>query len=99
MQRLMLLLSLPGSNGFGFEQTAEAIMGLLDGLHVENTVLVGYSLGARLALYLAEKHGHRLQTVVSISGSTGLSGEHCWPFRCHCAAGMCILACAFASAF
>ena len=75
MQRLMSLLSLPGFNAFGWEQTAEAIMGLLDGLHVENALLVGYSLGARLALYLAEKHGHRFQTVVSISGSTGLSGE------------------------
>lgn len=64
-----------GSNAFGFEETGEAIIALLDCLQAKSAVLVGYSLGARLALYLAEKHGHRLQTVVSISGSPGLSGE------------------------
>ena len=68
---LSLLL---GSDAFGFEETAEAIEALLEGLHAKDVVLVGYSLGARLALYLAEKHGHRLQTVVSISGSTGVKG-------------------------
>lgn len=63
-----------GANAFGFEETAEAVVGLLHGLHAEDVVLVGYSLGARLALYLAEQHAHSLHTVVSISGSTGLQG-------------------------
>lgn len=70
------LLLLLGFDAFGFEDTAEAIVGLLDGLNVKDVVVVGYSLGARLALYLAEKHGHRLGTVVSVSGSTGLKGMH-----------------------
>lgn len=70
-----LLLSL-GANTFGFEETAEAIVALLDGLPAKDVVMVGYSLGARLALYLAENHGHRLRTVVSISGSTGIKGIH-----------------------
>ena len=70
------MLLLLGSDAFGFEETAEAIVGLLDGLNVKDVVVVGYSLGARLALYLAEKHGHRLGTVVSVSGSTGLKGMH-----------------------
>lgn len=64
-----------GANAYGFEETAEAVMRLMNCLLVEKAVLVGYSLGARLALHLAAKHGQRLQTVVSISGSTGLSGE------------------------
>lgn len=70
------MLLLLGSNAFGFRETAEAIAGLLEGLHAKDVVMVGYSLGARLALYLAEKHGHRLGTVVSISGSTGIKGTH-----------------------
>ena len=57
-------------------ETAEAIVALLESLHAKDVVMVGYSLGARLALYLAEKHGHRLQAVVSVSGSPGIQGAH-----------------------
>ena len=41
-------------------------------------VLVGYSLGARLALYLSSHFGDRFKMVVSISGSAGIAGQ----FRC-----------------
>lgn len=75
MQRLMPVQLLLGSNAYGFEETAEAVMRLLDCLFDEKAVMVGYSLGARLALHLAAKHGQRFQTVVSVSGGLGLSGE------------------------
>ena len=82
MQSLRPLQLLLGAKAFGFEETAEAVIGLLHGLHAEDVVLVGYSLGARLALYLAEQHEHCPHTVVSISGSTGLKGTpthlDCW---------------------
>ena len=66
---------LPGSTAFGFVETAEAVACLLDNMHTESMVLVGYSLGARLALYLAQHFGHNVETVVSISGSTGMPGK------------------------
>ena len=37
-------------------------------------VLVGYSMGARLALYLATHFGTKFRAVVSISGSIGIPG-------------------------
>ena len=66
-------------------------MSLLDGLLLKNVILVGYSLGARLALYLAERHGHRLHTVVSISGSTGVKGAPTWSSGYYHAADMLLL--------
>jgi 2-succinyl-6-hydroxy-2,4-cyclohexadiene-1-carboxylate synthase len=38
----------------------------------ERAVVVGYSLGARLALALAIRHSDRVQALVAISGSAGL---------------------------
>jgi 2-succinyl-6-hydroxy-2,4-cyclohexadiene-1-carboxylate synthase len=38
----------------------------------ERAVVVGYSLGARLALALALRHSDRVQALVTISGSAGL---------------------------
>ena len=67
-----------GSETFEFEAAATAIMAavnaILPGSSTE-IVLVGYSLGARFALYLSSHFGDRFQMVVSISGSPGIAGE------------------------
>ena len=70
-----ILFSGPGS--FDFQQTGKAVVAAITALMGENPrdmVLVGYSLGARLALYLTTQFGDSLKTVVSISGSVGVSG-------------------------
>jgi pimeloyl-ACP methyl ester carboxylesterase len=48
---------------------AEDAFNLLDHLHIQRADVIGYSLGARIATFLAEKHGERLGRVVL--GGTG----------------------------
>jgi len=76
-----------GSETFEFEAAATAVMAavnaILPGSSTE-IVLVGYSLGARLALYLSSQFGDRFQMVVSISGSPGIAGKvQCLLFACN----------------
>lgn len=53
-------------------QTAEAIVDLLDHLQISRCYLVGYSMGGRLALYLALHFPQRFPKVVVESASPGL---------------------------
>ena len=78
-----ILVDLPGhglSAGcppglYPMPQAALALLAVLDGLGVETCVPVGYSMGGRLALYLALTHPDRCRAVVLESGSPGLASE------------------------
>ena len=78
-----ILVDLPGhgaSTGlpeatYTMEGAAEAVISLLDHLDVRRCVLVGYSMGGRLALYLALHYPARWQRLVLESASPGLESE------------------------
>lgn len=73
-----LILDLPGhgetrfSAQYTMENTANAIVHLLNELGIDRANLVGYSMGGRLALYLALNHPERFSKTVIESGSPGL---------------------------
>lgn len=72
-----LALDLPGhgtnpQNDCHFEAMAAQFWQDLDDMHIHKIHLVGYSMGGRLALYLAVMFPKRIQSVVIISGSPGL---------------------------
>jgi len=78
-----ILVDLPG-HGFsakcpaGFHpmpQAAHALLAVLDHVGVGQCVPVGYSMGGRLALYLALTHPDRCRALVVESGSPGLASE------------------------
>ena len=78
-----ILMDLPG-HGLSSEcpaglypmpQAAIALLAVLDELGVGKCVPVGYSMGGRLALYLALTHPDRCSAVVVESGSPGLASE------------------------
>ncbi|MEH1827950.1 MAG: 2-succinyl-6-hydroxy-2,4-cyclohexadiene-1-carboxylate synthase [Nostoc sp.] len=79
-----LTLDLPGhgkTQVFGEEEyytmanTAHALINLLDELKIAKCFLVGYSMGGRLALYLALHFPERFHKVVLESASPGLPTE------------------------
>ena len=55
--------------------TAAEIIKLLDSLNIERTMLVGYSMGGRLALYLALRYPERCTSLFLESASPGLENE------------------------
>ena len=55
--------------------TAQALLGVLDDLGVERPVIAGYSMGGRLALYLALRHPDRCSGLFLESASPGLQDE------------------------
>ena len=78
-----ILMDLPG-HGLSSEcpaglypmpQAAIALLAVLDELGVGKCVPVGYSMGGRLALYLALTHPDRCRALVVESGSPGLASE------------------------
>ncbi|HEY9906791.1 MAG TPA: 2-succinyl-6-hydroxy-2,4-cyclohexadiene-1-carboxylate synthase [Thermosynechococcaceae cyanobacterium] len=79
-----LMIDLPGhgqtivsgvEEQYTMPRTAEAIVALLDHLQISQSFLVGYSMGGRLALYLALHYPHRFPKVVLESASPGLENE------------------------
>lgn len=57
---------------YTMEAMSEALIQLLDHLQLEKILVLGYSMGARLALYLATHYPERLSGLVLESGSPGL---------------------------
>lgn len=64
---------------FSLEHMADALIALLSSMKVENSgarfILVGYSLGARLAYLVASKRPDLIAQVMSIGGAPGMDGE------------------------
>ena len=60
---------------FSFEVTAKTIIDYLDNEGISNTSLAGYSMGGRLALYLAIYYPEIIDKVVIESSSPGLKTE------------------------
>lgn len=60
---------------YSLPNTADAIVVLLDQLQIAQANLVGYSMGGRLALYLALNYPDRFAKTVIESGSPGLRTE------------------------
>lgn len=76
-----LTIDLPGhgktqfSNEYTMENTADAIVKLLNELEIDQANLVGYSMGGRLGLYLALSYPERFPKAVIESGSPGLKTD------------------------
>ncbi|MFN6538145.1 MAG: 2-succinyl-6-hydroxy-2,4-cyclohexadiene-1-carboxylate synthase [Nostoc sp. EkiNYC01] len=66
---------LGGDEYYSMPNTAHAIIKLLDELKVAKCFLVGYSMGGRLALYLALHFPERFFKVILESASSGLATE------------------------
>ena len=59
-------------NEITFEETASSIIRLLANLNIQRCYLVGYSMGGRIALYLALNHPENFIRIVMESASPGL---------------------------
>lgn len=64
-----------GSENYSMETTASAIVALLEELQIESPHVLGYSMGGRLALYLAVHYPARFRRIVLESSSPGLDTE------------------------
>lgn len=64
-----------GPEAYTIEGSARAVIQTLDELGVERPVVAGYSMGGRLALYLALRHPERCAGLFLESASPGLESE------------------------
>jgi 2-succinyl-6-hydroxy-2,4-cyclohexadiene-1-carboxylate synthase len=60
---------------YSFENVLMSMLNLLEELHVQQFALVGYSMGARVGLYLAQHLRDRVVALVIESGTPGISDE------------------------
>ncbi len=60
---------------YTFSHTAQALIDLLNHLKISRTNILGYSMGGRIALYLACKFPDRVEKVILESASPGLKTE------------------------
>jgi 2-succinyl-6-hydroxy-2,4-cyclohexadiene-1-carboxylate synthase len=67
---------------FSMEAEAKALIALLDHLKIERTHVLGYSMGARLALYMKVNAPDRVDGLIMESGSPGLEDEQERLTRC-----------------
>lgn len=58
-----------------FDATSAAICILLEKLDIKTCIPIGYSMGARMALYFAHKHREKVTRLVLESGTAGLQTE------------------------
>jgi 2-succinyl-6-hydroxy-2,4-cyclohexadiene-1-carboxylate synthase len=66
---------LEGDEYYTMENTAQALINLLDELKIAKCFLVGYSMGGRLGLYLTLNFPERFLKVILESASPGLSTD------------------------
>jgi 2-succinyl-6-hydroxy-2,4-cyclohexadiene-1-carboxylate synthase len=64
-----------GDEAYAMPETANAIVQLLNHLNIPHANLVGYSMGGRLALYLALHYADRFPKTILESASPGLKTE------------------------
>ena len=68
--------SVAGNSPFNIEAMSAAVAALMQALDLPpDACLVGYSLGARVALHAAVHHTNLMSKVVLISGTAGISDE------------------------
>ncbi|MEG4571460.1 2-succinyl-6-hydroxy-2,4-cyclohexadiene-1-carboxylate synthase [Microcoleus sp. N3A4] len=60
---------------YNMQNTAQALIQLLDDLQIDKCLLLGYSMGGRLALYMTLHFPERFEKVVLESASPGLKTE------------------------
>lgn len=65
----------PAPHRYTMPQVAADLIALLDAWQIEQTALLGYSMGGRLALYLACHHPARFSQIILESSSPGLATE------------------------
>jgi 2-succinyl-6-hydroxy-2,4-cyclohexadiene-1-carboxylate synthase len=65
-------LGLPYAEAYTIEGAAKMLCELLDGLEIERPLVVGYSMGGRLALYLALRHPEKCSGLFLESASPGI---------------------------
>ena len=58
-----------------FEEVSKAFIASLDALGIPSTALIGYSMGARVAMHIARDFPERITELVVIGGHPGLEGE------------------------
>ena len=59
-------------DGGGFDEVVSGFINSLDAIEVEQTALVAYSMGARVAMHVAAAHPERVTHLVVIGGHPGL---------------------------
>ncbi len=64
-----------GLGNYSFTRTAQALIDLLDHLKISKAHVLGYSMGGRIALYLACEFPDRIEKVIVESASPGLKTE------------------------
>jgi 2-succinyl-6-hydroxy-2,4-cyclohexadiene-1-carboxylate synthase len=68
-------VALPDEDIYTIEGVSAALEALMAGLHLDRCVIVGYSMGGRLALHFALHYPHRCARLVLESASAGLQRE------------------------
>jgi 2-succinyl-6-hydroxy-2,4-cyclohexadiene-1-carboxylate synthase len=82
-RRRVLAVDLPGHGRTGlleprdhrFEATLAALVRILDQRDIEETDVLGYSMGGRLALGLAVRHPDRIRSTVLVGGTAGYPSD------------------------
>jgi 2-succinyl-6-hydroxy-2,4-cyclohexadiene-1-carboxylate synthase len=61
---------------YSFENTTAALKNLLDNLDLPQVIVLGYSMGGRMALHFALHHPARVADLILESASPGIEDEH-----------------------
>lgn len=80
----LLTVDLPGHGeshwqSFSYAATVESIIELLDSLDIEKVCLIGWSMGAQLALQLFRHAPERLSGLVLVAGTPQFCKSDCFP--------------------
>jgi len=70
-----LSTGLPYPDSYAMQGATDALISLLDAENVDRCAVAGYSMGGRLALYLALRHPERVNRLLVESASPGLATE------------------------